>query len=147
MIHFSSNKTMNLVGLLVAACLTAAIMPTAGFGQETMLEEIVVGFEVPKLISKDIFVQYDGATVYVPVIEVFSVLDFKVQADLAMERISGHLATKAEKFLIDLSRFHVKAGTVERELVRSDYFYDGRDFYLKINLFGELFDHHFVYSY
>jgi len=147
MTRFSLPKKKNLIGLLIAANLSAVTVPSVGYSQESMLEEIVVGFEVPKLISKDIFVQYDGTTVFVPVIEVFGILDYNVQADLAMERISGHLADKSDKFLIDLSRFRLKAPDVERELLRSDYFYDGRDFYLKINLFGELFGLHMVFDF
>ena len=117
------------------------LLPAAdSLSQDMMREEIVVGFEIPRLLKKDIFVQYDGADIYVPLIEVFSELEFQVQANLADERIVGHLASESEKFVIDLTRFHVKAPGGERDLLRSDYYYDGRDFYLRIDLYGELFN-------
>ena len=145
--RFLFSTSHRLIGLILAVGLSVAMRPSAGFSQEAVLEEIVVGFEIPRLVKKDIFVQYDGTTVFVPLIEVFGLLDLQVQADLANERISGQLADKSEKFVVDLTRFRVKALGVERDLLRSHYFYDGRDFYLKIDLYAELFGLHMKFDF
>ncbi len=136
--HVTQIKASGGRRLLIAG-LTGFILCGSGFAQEPMREEIVVGFEIPQLLKQDIFVQYDGETVYVPLLEVFALLNMNVKPDLPNERISGNLASTDEKFLIDLTRFHVKAPGVERDLLHSDYYYDGRDLYLKVNLYGELF--------
>jgi len=136
------NSLVGSIRSLAVVCLAVMASPSAASSQTGMLEEIVVGFEVPKLIDRDIFVQYDGSTVFVPVIEVFSILEFPVQAALAGERISGRMPDQSgemERFLIDLTRFSIKALGTERSLLRSDYFLDDRDFYLRIDLFGEIF--------
>ena len=136
------NRLFGTLRSLAVVCLVVMVLPSAGSTQTGMLEEIVVGFEVPKLISKDIFVQYDGSTVFVPVIEVFNTLEFPVQDDLVGERITGRIPDQfgeMDKFLIDLTRFNVKALGTEKSLLRSDYFLDDRDLYLRIDLFGEIF--------
>ena len=142
MIAALRNRFPGLIKLPTFVCLAVALLPSVGSAQTGMLEEIVVGFEVPKLISKDIFVQYDGSTVFVPIIEVFSTLKFPLQANLASDRISGQMPDptgEMAKFLIDLTRFNIKALGTERELLRSDYYLDDRDFYLRIDLFDEIF--------
>jgi hypothetical protein len=137
--HHISGRRSQSRHWLPAVVLTLVGLFQSGAAQEPMREEIVVGFEIPRLLKQDIFVQYDGETVYVPLIEVFTLLDYSVKADLANERIGGSLAVQSEKFLIDLTRFRVKAPGVDRELLRSDYHYDGRDLYLRVDLYGELF--------
>jgi hypothetical protein len=124
---------------LLLAGLLGLVLCGGAFAQEPMREEIVVGFEIPQLLKQDIFVQYDGETVFVPLLEVFALLNLNVKPDLPNERISGNLAGTDERFLIDLTRFHVKAPGVDKDLLHSDYYYDGRDLYLKVELFGPLF--------
>jgi hypothetical protein len=136
--HTVQRKSRRYMRPGVAGLLVLALAGT-GFAQEPMREEIVIGFEIPRLLKQDIFVQYDGETVYVPLLEVFALLNLNVKADLPNERISGSLAELSDKFLIDLTRFHVKAPGVERDLLHTDYYYDGRDLYLKVDLYGELF--------
>jgi hypothetical protein len=143
---FSYRHPRYLLGLLVTAMMAVSFCQSV-YGQELVREEIVVGFEIPRLLKQDIFVQFDGETVYVPLIEVLSLLDFKVKTDLPNARIAGSLALQSEKFLIDLTRFHVKAPGVDRELLRSDYYYDGRDLYLRIDLYGELFGLHMKFDF
>jgi len=145
--HRDSSHRKLRAGRLLSAAALVFLLPQAAAGQELMREEIVVGFEIPRLLKQDIFVQYDGETVFVPLIEVFSLLDFKVKADLANERISGSLADQSEKYLVDLTRFQIKAPGVERDLLRPDYYYDGHDFYLRIDLYGALFGLHMKFDF
>jgi len=115
--------------------------------QSDQLEEIVVGFEVPKLIKQDVFVQYDGKNVFVPLIETFQMLGFNVAPDLANERITGTVGGKSDKFIVDLTRFKIITQFGDRELLRPEYFYDGRDFYLRIDLYGQLFGLHMMFDF
>ena len=61
------------VGLLVLLCSAASaqIQPS----QRVEFEEIVVSFEVPRLVQADLFVQFDGQTVYLPLVRLFELLD------------------------------------------------------------------------
>lgn len=136
---FSSHDVTRHSRGLFCASLLALMLAGSIQAQEPMREEIVVGFEVPRLIRQDIFVQYDGETVFVPVIETFDLLNFNIKTELADKRISGGLADPTEKFLIDLTKFHVKAPGVDRDLLYSDYYFDGRDLYLKLDLYKVLF--------
>jgi len=135
----SSNRSFRYRHMMLVVAMMATALCQSVTGQELGREEIVVGFEIPRLLKQDIFVQFDGETVYVPLIEVLDLLDFNIKTDLPNKRISGSLALQSDKFLIDLTRFHVKALGVDRDLLRSDYYYDDRDLYLRIDLYGELF--------
>ena len=127
---------------MAVACAVSSVQ-----AQPEQAEEIVVGFEVPKLIKQDIFVQYDGKTVFVPLIEVFRMVGFQVEPDLPNERIIGNTGGKSDKFIVDLTRFKIISPFGDRELLRPEYYYDGRDFYLRIDLYGELFGLHMKFDF
>ena len=148
------NKSCNrptafprIPSLLLAAGLLVLLASSAAAQEEDYREEIVVGFEIPKLAKQDIFVQYDGKTVYVPLIEVFGVLGFKVEADLNNDRISGFINDRSQKYVIDLIRFKITTWEREYELLRPEYYYDGRDFYLRVDQYGEIFGLHMKFDF
>ncbi|NOY88648.1 MAG: hypothetical protein GXO93_04550 [FCB group bacterium] len=103
-------------------------------------EEIVVNFDVPKLINKDIFVQYDGNTVYLPLVEVFSLLDINVKADMNQRTFSGFFISKNKKYKFDLKNYKITVFSKEYAYLSSDYFLGANDLYVKIDLFKKLFN-------
>jgi len=107
-------------------------------GQNPPLEEIVVSFEVPRLVTQDIIVQYDGATVYLPLIEIFSYLGVNIQADFSRKIFSGQYYTDNEEYELNLNLLKFKYHGGEIVLNRAD-FYIGADIYLRVNLFERLF--------
>jgi hypothetical protein len=125
---------------LMAAFVAAlfALSPAHGQGQSAF-EEITVSFEVPRLVSKDIFVHYDGTTVYLPVSDVFRLLDISVSSDAGHTRIEGFFVVKDKRYeLRPLEQKAVVAGT-EYSLAPTDFQYNNLEMYLRIDQFKRLF--------
>jgi hypothetical protein len=126
--------------LILVAVLAAMLLSwTPGRAQQADYEEIVVGFEIPRLVKTDLFVQYDGRTVYLPLGDVFSLIGYNIVVDHSRNRIDGFLADKSAKYEVDLTTLLVKAPGVQRHLLPSEYVYDGANLYLRLDLYGELF--------
>ena len=108
--------------------------------EDTEVVEIVVNFEVRKLINKDIFAQYDGTEIYLPLINIFQLLELYIDADFKNLRFSGFFISKKDKYEIDLTRHTARARGQKYELLPSDYFLMPHELYLRIDLFKQLFD-------
>lgn len=120
--------------LLVASPLTAQNYDNQG------IEEIVVGLKIPRLLTTDIFVQYDGRTLFVPIIELFRILDFNVNRDLSGRNISGYLFDPKNRFSIDLDKNIIRINGKEFPLTSQDYVENDLDFFLRIDLYPTYFD-------
>jgi hypothetical protein len=116
-----------------------AFIPIAGFSQENGPEEIVVNFDVPQLLSKDIFVQYDGKTIYLPLTEIFDLLDLPLDANFKARKFSGFIINKDRKFTLDLSASKARLANRELPLMASDYISTPIELFLRIDLFEEFF--------
>ncbi|UCC43957.1 MAG: hypothetical protein JSU65_12720 [Candidatus Zixiibacteriota bacterium] len=132
---FRTGTSFLPAGIIVLATL----MPIQAQAQDTFSEEIVIGFEVPRLVKKDIFVQYDGNTVYLPVIEVLSVLELNVKANLVDNTISGFILDEKDKFHFDLDTYRVTTSDGEYHLLPSEYFLGATDLFLRVDLYEQLF--------
>jgi len=108
--------------------------------EDTEVVEIVVNFEVRKLINKDIFAQHDGTNIYLPLIDIFQLLELYVEADFQNLRFSGFFISKKDKYEIDLLRHTARARGQKHKLLASDYFLMPHELYLRIDLFKQLFD-------
>ncbi|MDH4155957.1 MAG: hypothetical protein OEW00_01595 [candidate division Zixibacteria bacterium] len=125
---------------LLAACLLAiAALAPAGYAQTEYVEEIVVAFDVPKLIHQDIFVQYDGLSIYVPLVEVFHLLDISIEPDFDRSRFTGFLMSTDNKYEIDLSRSTALVNGREYHFPKEHYFLGPAEVFLKIELYETLF--------
>lgn len=107
--------------------------------QIPMTEEIVVRFEVPRLFQKDIEAHYGDTTLYLPLIEIFSLLDMNVEADFADSVFSGSFISRDKKYEINLSRGRAKFSGNEIELKSGDCILTATELYLKIDMFDSLF--------
>ncbi|MBU0984816.1 MAG: hypothetical protein KKA42_13155, partial [candidate division Zixibacteria bacterium] len=107
--------------------------------QDEPYEEIVVGFEIPKLVKQDMFVQFDGTTVYLPLTETFTLLGYFVEPVVTDNQIRGSLVNRSEKFSINLETFELKAPDLKYQLLSSDYYFINGELYLRIDLFQRLF--------
>ena len=108
--------------------------------RSTQYEEIVVSFEVPKLISEDLFVLYDGKTVYLPLVKVFGLLDININVDLERKNFSGFFISKDNRYEFDLSRFRIKALGEEYPYLASDYYLTDNEVYVRLETLARLFD-------
>ncbi len=103
------------------------------------VEEIVVGLNIPRLLAADIFVQYDGRTLFVPILELFRILDFNVNRDLSGQNISGYLFDANTRFVIDLEKKVIRFEGKEFKLLTGDYIENDLDFFLRIDLYQPYF--------
>jgi hypothetical protein len=135
-----STKYPNCKSILsIIALLISAIAIPDCLGAPRSFEEIVVGFEVPRLIRKDIFAQYDGNNIYLPVVELFKMLELVIDDNLEEKQLSGYVINRDHRFNIDLNRFEVRSGGKKWPLVGSDFYMGKNDLYLRIDLFDRLF--------
>jgi len=109
------------------------------YAQDQRFESIVVNFDVPRLINTDIFVRYDGQTVYLPVMEIFNLLDINVNHDGKTERVYGYLYTEQDLYEIDILNDRATISEQEFTLDGNDFLYDGHELYLKIDQMKKLF--------
>jgi hypothetical protein len=107
--------------------------------QAQPFEEIVVDLEVPKLVSEDIFVLYDGRTVYLPLTRVLNLLGMNVTADLEKKKFSGFVFTEDDKYELDFSNYRIKSLGQEFPYIASDYSLAANEVYVKVDVFGDLF--------
>ncbi|MEW6412752.1 MAG: hypothetical protein AB1483_09805 [Candidatus Zixiibacteriota bacterium] len=128
-------------GVLLGVILTAAsVSAQINASQSRNFEEIVISFEVPKLVQQDLFVQYDGHTVYLPLVKVFSLLDINIEADLEKKRFQGFFISKDQHYEFDLANFRIKALGKEYPYLASDYYVGGDDLYVRVELLANLFN-------
>ncbi|MDD5425467.1 MAG: hypothetical protein PHN52_03140 [candidate division Zixibacteria bacterium] len=109
------------------------------FSQAGQLEEIVVSYEVPRLAVQDLIVQYDGKTVYLPLIEVFSALGINIRADFAQKIFTGQYYKDNGYYELNLNLLKFKYRGSEMVLNRSDFHFTTTDVYLRMDLFARLF--------
>ncbi|MBD3258690.1 hypothetical protein GF377_09680 [candidate division GN15 bacterium] len=113
---------------------------SAQFGDgERYVEEIVVNFRVPKLINQDIFVLYDGETIFVPVADLFELLGIHSVTDLKNRRVHGDFMSTDNPYVLDAQRGRAMCFNVEHDLPASQYFVTETDFYLRVDRFPEIF--------
>ncbi len=130
---------IRLLKLAVAVILICGIVMPALHAQSSYVEEIIVRFEVPKLIQKDIFVQYNGETIFLPVIDLFTLLEISVEGNIQEGIIHGNFVTKNEKFEIDLLNAKAKCYGNTINLDNTMIIQTQTDIFLRIDLFKELF--------
>jgi hypothetical protein len=129
-----------LMLLYICFVIIGSILPKDVFAQSRNFEEIVVSFEIPQLVKNDIFVQYDGNTIYLPLVEIFNILDLTIEPDFKNQKFSGFVITKDRRFTIDLKNLKAKTSGKEWPLIRTDYYLTPTEVYLQIDLFYRLFD-------
>ena len=123
--------------LIIAASVLNAVWGSRVEAQEA--EEIVIGFKVQRLIEQDIFALYDGNSVFLPVTEIFGLLELNIDTDFSRRRYSGFIISKKERFEIDLigsvGRFQGRSISLSTE----DYVIMPGELYLRLGLFEQLF--------
>jgi len=126
-----------LPALLAMAAGLNAQQPSAG--AVTEIEEIIVRFEVPRLINRDIFAQYDERGLLLPAMEIFRLLDINVRSELEKGRLSGQFLTLENEFEIDLNKNRAKCFGKSYELSNGDYFLTDTELFLRLELFETVF--------
>nr|MBN2276117.1 hypothetical protein [candidate division Zixibacteria bacterium] len=139
MIGARSGKPISLG--ITAGLLACLIMGgVAGSIRAAEFEEIIVKFEVPKLINKDIVAQFDGANIYIPVIEIFGLLEINLDANFEKGRIEGEFLRSDNKLEINISDRKIRCFGKMTDLENSDFYLGDREIFLKIDLFQKIFN-------
>lgn len=134
--------TSNRVSSLLPAgflCLWLLLSTTPAAAQASQFEEIVVTFEVQRLIKTDMFVRYDGQYIYLPILETFGHLDINVQADLPNDLVYGYFAREKDRYELDLRRYTARTHLGEFELPAGDFYKGDHEIYLSVERFVDLF--------
>ena len=83
--------------IIFVALVAALIMITGvnyGFCRSPQVEEIIVRFEIPKLAARDIIALYDGKDIYLPLVEIFQLLDVNIKVEFDKGKFSGKYFSK-----------------------------------------------------
>lgn len=128
-----------IVRPLLVFCLVAMLLPGIARSQERYSEEIVVNFRVPRLLNQDIFVLYDGKTIYVPLSDVFSLLGIRAQREKSTDKFSGYIFSKDQEYQIDPRQMRASCYGQEHRLDSTDFFLSATDIYLRVDLYEQIF--------
>ncbi len=132
-------KYKNWIALLTATVISASFQASPGFGQTDGYDEIVIRFEVPRLFQRDISAQYGQNQLYLPITEIFAMLDINVQRDMENKVFSGKFMTADRKFEIDLGKNKASCAGKDVDLKPDDYVFTPTDIYLRSDLFDSVF--------
>jgi len=135
-----AHKTQGWIFKLLAAAFGLSLLAIPLAAQDADYEEIVVNFDIPRLLNSDIFVQYSGQTVYLPVIDIFTLLEISVDHDPESKHISGFMFSKKMEYDIDLNQNEVRTSKGLFKLNPGEFIYDGHELYLRLDLFDKFFD-------
>ncbi|MBD3331463.1 hypothetical protein GF356_01330 [candidate division GN15 bacterium] len=136
------HRCVIAAGVLIAAfmlCTAESQAQPAGQGVKQW-EEIPVSFEVRRLLKQDIFVQWDGDTVYVPLLRVFDLLDLKVEADFTDSLFRGFVIDRDNSYRLDLGQGEARTWLTTMPITPADYYLGNSDVFLRVDLFDKLFD-------
>ena len=126
------------LGLLILLCGVSSAQIQSS--QPVEFEEIVISFEVPRLIQADLFVQFDGQTVYLPLVKLFELLDINIDADPFNGSFSGFYMTKDNRYEFDLAKNRIKVFGKDYPYLASDYMLTDSDVYIRVETLARLFD-------
>ena len=121
----------------VIAFLLLIFLSPAARGQYR--EEIVLRLEVRGLLEKDIFVLYDGRTVYLPLIDIFSLLDIHIKRDFDPDRFSGEFLKEEDRYEIILEEMTATSLGKSHVLDSTTFFLTETDLFLRVDMYDEIF--------
>ncbi len=126
--------------MLIMLILTAGLRAQTPDSRMVSFEEIIVKFEVPRLINRDIFAQYDGSNLFLPMVDIFRLLEINIRTDFENGKFSGEYLTLDNSYEIDLNKLKAKCSGRTIEFGRNDYYLAETELYLKLDLFESIFD-------
>ena len=137
--HVSGLQRRLRRGIFLGCLVLAAGGTVFAQSDEPYLEEIVVTFQVRRLVATDMFVQYDGETIYLPLAQVFDLLDLYIEGSPDNRTFSGYIISKGNRFKIDVAEGVVHSEGRRFALEPSDYVLGTADLYLRVDCFETFF--------
>ncbi len=134
-----AKTTSALLTGAILWCLLAFLPQPLSAQDDDYLEEVVITFQVRRLISTDMFVQYDGETIYLPVSTIFDLLGLNIKTDMRQKVLSGYVIEKSNSFRFDLNDATVRFDGKTHRLPPEDYFLGTTDLFLRVDKFEKYF--------
>ncbi len=124
----------------MAMVITIAVLffPVLAIGQSGY-EEITISFEVPRMLTADMFVRYDGKTLYLPTTEVFNLLDISISLNADRTQFQGFIFHKNHQFELRPTEGTATVNKAAFTLARSEYYFENGELFLRIDQFKRLF--------
>ena len=119
---FFQSTWRYLIRYLLIAVLIVPVMFASGQAQAQRFEEIVVSLKIPRLMTQDIIVQYDGDDIYLPLIELFDYLGTQVKANISENYYTGVFFVDNREFKINLNTQKAFCRDQDFLFKRDDYF-------------------------
>ena len=132
------TKPSTRTAILVAVAILAfgVLEPKA---QNREFEEIVVTFQVPRLLEQDLFVFYDGHDVFVPLAEVFGLLDINCRREVPGRRYSGFFISTDQRYQVDAAQLEINLADHVHQIGEADFFSVDDELYLRLSLYNSVF--------
>ncbi|PWB71561.1 hypothetical protein C3F09_07685 [candidate division GN15 bacterium] len=103
------------------------------------LEQVAISFEIPKVVTRDMLVQYDGTSMYLPVAEILRLLDINCSFDPKSQTLSGFFIHRDSTYRLDPTGGRAVIKSRDYPLLASDCFVSDNDIYLRLDLFQTAF--------
>ncbi len=103
-------------------------------------DEIVIRFEVPRLLQKDITAQYSNDQLYLPLVEMFSLLEINVDIDPQHTVFSGDYLGQGSHFEINTTRGKAQSSGKTISLDSTVSILTPSDLFLRYDLYDSLFN-------
>lgn len=111
-----------------------------GFGSPTKrTEEITVGMHVPVLGTQVINAILDSNTLYLPIVEIFNILDINVNASLDRCAITGFVVQEQRTYAIDANKRTLIYQGRTYTLGEEDFMLTTQDLFLRRDLYSSIF--------
>ena len=135
--------SLNRINLLV---LVAFLVFFSVQSVKAQQEEVLLSFRHPAIGNVYVNSLYDTNTnqVFLPVIELFSLLEINYQPETTQFTIRGNFITPDTPYSINLSAMEVQLGKTAYPISPSDFRLGETDYYLSPAVFGEIFKLNFT---
>jgi hypothetical protein len=106
---------------------------------DAAIDEIVIRFEVPRLLQKDITAQYSNGQLYLPLVEIFSLLEIKVNIDSQHAVFAGDYLIKGDYFEVNTVKEKAQFSGKTISLDSTVSILTPNDLFLRYDLYDSLF--------
>jgi outer membrane protein OmpA-like peptidoglycan-associated protein len=134
----SPYTLVNRVSLVILVAFTLLFLPETAKAQQ---EEVLLTFRYPAVGNVYIGCLYDDKAnaVFLPVMELFSLLEINYLPDIKNFTISGNFITPGNTYAINLSAMLVKLGKTTQSIAANDFRISDTEYYLSPQILEKVF--------
>ncbi len=130
----------------ILTLLLTIFLPLCAFTQSAHHEEVLLAFQHPAIGHVYVGSLYDSRAdkTYLPVTELFSLLEINYQSDIKNFTIRGNFISPGNPYSINLAAMQVTLGKTMHPLTPEDFRIGAMDFYLSPQVFEKIFGLNFT---